>query len=385
MKGSNGHVCPRPKVAVLKTYPETVFEDLYKLMHMAEYEKYVLKDRDTALKINISWHHFYPACSTTPWQLEGVIKTLLADGYKGKLIHACHNRTVVVSAKKGEVANKHKPVIERYGLKNIHLYENEEWITYEPKGKMLVLPDIFPDGIRIPKRMIGENIIHLPTMKTHVFTTMTGAMKNAFGGLLHERRHWTHSVIHETLVDLLTIQKEIHSGIFAVMDGTFAGDGPGPRCMIPHVKDYILASGDQVAIDAVSAKMMGFDPMSIRFIRLAHEAGLGCGDPAEIEVVGGDVSAVDFGFSASGNTFASRGQKLIYWGPLKPLEKLLLRTVITPWSYLASIVYHDWYWYPFRGKKRVKEMMRTPWGELFGQYEHIECENGEIGEREIER
>ena len=69
--------------------------------------------------------------------------------------------------------------------------------------------------------------------------------------LLFEKRHWTHSVIHETLVDLLAIQKEIHPGIFAVMDGTFAGDGPGPRCMVPQVKNYILASGDMVAIDAV--------------------------------------------------------------------------------------------------------------------------------------
>src|SRR5204863_9179 len=83
----------------------------------------------------------------------------------------------------------------------------------------------------------------------HIFTTTTGAMKNAFGGLLNEHRHWTHPVIHETLVDLLMIQKKIHRGVFAVMDGTFAGDGPGPRCMIPHVKNVILASADQVAID----------------------------------------------------------------------------------------------------------------------------------------
>lgn len=369
MSGYNGDTNLRPKVAVLRANPRTVLEDFSTLMHMAEYWKYLPKNKDTALKINISWHHFYPGCSTTPWQLEGVIKTLLADGYKKELIHACHNRTVVVSAKKGEIANKHKPLINRYELRNIHLYENEEWITYEPKGKMLVLPDIFPDGIKIPRRMIGENIIHLPTMKTHVFTTMTGAMKNAFGGLLHEKRHWTHSVIHETLVDLLTIQKEIHSGLFAVMDGTFVGDGPGPRCMVPHVKNYILASGDQVAIDAVAAKMMGFDPISIKFIRLAHEMGLGCGDVGKIEVVGEDVSKVNFGFNASENTFASRGQKLIYWGPLKPLEKVLLRTTITPWSYLASIAYHDWYWYPFIGRSRVKKALNTDWGSLFQQYE----------------
>ena len=138
----------------------------------------------------------------------------------------------------------------------------------------------------IPKRFIGENIIHLPTVKTHVFTTTTGAMKNAFGGLLNEHRHWTHPVIHETLVDLLMIQKKIHRGVFAVMDGTFAGDGPGPRCMMPYAKNVILASADQVAIDAVAAKLMGFDPMSIKFIRMAHELGLGCGDPRDIEIVG---------------------------------------------------------------------------------------------------
>ena len=282
----------RSKVAILKTSPATVIEDYGRLMRLAEYQGFVPPGPDLALKINISWHFFYPACSSTPWQLDGVISTLLADGYPKDKLYGCHNRTVVVSAKRGERVNTHKQVVvDKHGLRNIHLYEkDEEWIRYEPKAKMLALHEIYPDGIRIPKRLIGSNIIHLPTMKTHVFTTITGAMKNAFGGLLFEKRHWTHSVIHETLVDLLAIQKEIHPGIFAVMDATFAGDGPGPRCMIPHVKDYILAGGDMVAIDAVAAKMMGFDPLSIKFIRLAHEAGLGCGDIREIEIVGEDIT-----------------------------------------------------------------------------------------------
>jgi len=360
----------RPKVAVLRTEPETVVEDYGRLMRLAEYEKYLPKDKETALKINISWQKFYPACSTAPWQLDGVIRTMLEDGYDKSRIHGCHNRTVVVNSRTGERANKHwNVVVEKHGLENEHLYEKDvEWIRYEPKGEMLVLGDIFPDGIRIPKRFIGENIIQLPTMKTHVFTTMTGAMKNAFGGLLSERRHWTHSVIHETLVDLLTIQKEIHSGLFAVMDGTFAGDGPGPRAMRPHVKNFILASADQVAIDAVSAKMMGFDPMSLDFIRIAHEKGLGCGDPNEIEVVGEDISEVNFGFTGTENTFASRGQKMIYHGWLKPFEKLLLRTFLVPWSYLASRLYHDVYWYNVIGRRRVKRALETKWGKLFQSY-----------------
>ena len=355
------------KVAVLRTTPGTVLGDIGRAMQMAGYEAALPKDRDTILKVNITWDTWYPGCSTTPWQLEGVIRRLKADGY-GRLI-AAHNRTVVVDAYRGERNNKHKYVVDKYGVENVHLYEPDvEWVVYEPRHELMVLPQIFPEGIKIPKLFLGRNIIHLPTVKTHVFTTITGAMKNAFGGLLNERRHWTHAVIHETLVDLLTIQQEIHPGIFAVMDGTFAGDGPGPRAMRPHEKDIVLASADQVAIDAISAKLQGFDPLSIPFIRLAHERGLGVGDPREIEVVGLDISNESWGFVA-GDTFASKGQKLIYHGPLKPFEKLLLRSPLVPWSYFASNFYHNVYWYPVHGRRRVKQALESKWGQLFLSYD----------------
>ena len=194
-----------------------------------------------------------------------------------------------------------------------------------------------------------------------------GAVKNAMGGLLDDRRHWIHGVIHEALVDLLQIQREVHVGVFAVMDGTFAGDGAGPRCMVPRVADYILAGADSVARDAIAAKMMGFDPLRIGFIRLAHERGLGVGDPRAIDVVGEDVSRVNLGFKAA-QTLASRGQRAIYWGPLKKLENLLLRSPLVPWSYVASRLYHDLLWYNLVGRRRVRAALRTPWGRLFEAY-----------------
>ncbi|MBC7251180.1 MAG: DUF362 domain-containing protein [Anaerolineae bacterium] len=355
------------KVAVLRTRPETVLEDYQRLMELAGYQEALPKDKDTILKINISWQTWYPACSTMPWQLEGVIRTLQGAGYRNLI--AAHNRTVVVDAYVGERNNKHKYVVDKYGVRNVHLYEPEiEWVVYEPKAPMLVLDRVYPDGIKIPKMFIGRNIIQLPTVKTHVFTVITGAMKNAFGGLLSERRHWTHAVIDETLVDLLTIQQEIHPGLFAVMDGTFAGDGPGPRAMRWHEKDVILASADQVAIDAISAKLQGFDPMSLKFIRLAHELGLGVGDPRDIEVVG-DVDVLEENWHfVHEDTFASRGQKMIYHGPLKPFEHLLLRSPLVPWSYFASNFYHNVYWYPFVGRKRVEAALQTKWGQLFKAY-----------------
>ena len=226
----------------------------------------------------------------------------------------------------------------------------------------------------IPRRFIGENIIHLPTVKTHVFTTTTGAMKNAFGGLLNERRHWTHPVIHETLVDLLMIQQKIHRGVFAVMDGTFAGDGPGPRCMVPYTKNVILASSDQVAIDAVAAKLMGMDPLSIKFIRLAHEMGLGCGDPRDIEMVG-DLSAANENWHFDGPfremTFASRMQHKIYWGPLKKPVEWSLKTVLAPWAYMASVLYHDSFWYPVKARMMMAQALDSDWGRLFRNWESL--------------
>ena len=354
-------------VAVVATRPETVLDDIQRAMVMAGVERELPTEATTLLKINISWQHWYPGCSTTPWQLEGVIKGLRNLGY-GELIGA-HNGTVVVDSYEGEANNKHKAVQDRHGLPVVHLdTPPNKWVEYKPKAEMLVLNDIFPEGIQIPESFAGTNIVHLPTMKTHVFTTMTGAMKNAFGGLLHRKRHWTHSVIHETLVDLLAIQQEIHRGVFAVMDGTFAGDGPGPRAMRWHIKDRILASADQVAIDAVAAKMMGFDPMDIKFIRLAHERGLGCGDVSQIEVVGEDVTQVNWRFSGVENTFASRGQKLIYWGPLKPIEKLLLRSPLVGLSYLASNLYHNGYWLNTYGRRRINAALKTEWGRLFQSY-----------------
>ena len=354
----------KSKVAVVRTSPKTVLDDVGTAMRLAGYQSVLSRDIETLLKINISWQHYYPACSTSPWQLDGVIRTLKQDGYTDLI--PTHNGTVVVDAKEGEVKNKHKAVEDMHDLHGIHL-EDVEWVPFKPEGELLVLDKIYGGNIHIPKPLIGKNIVHLPTMKTHVFTTITGAMKNAFGGLLNFQRHWTHSVIHETLVDLLRIQKQIHPGVFAVTDGTFAGSGPGPRAMEWHEKNVILAGEDQVSVDAVSARMMGFDPMSIKFIRLAHEAGLGCGDISEIEIVGEDISDVDWGFQ-SGNTFASKGQKLIYWGPLKPLENALLRSPITPWAYFASNLYHNEYWLRFVGKKRIEKAMKTGWGELFKSY-----------------
>ncbi len=359
----------KAKVAILKTSSKTIISDYVKLCKLADLKKALNPSKKTILKDNITWHYLYPGVNTTPWQLEGTIQALQKNGYSD--IVDVHNNTVVTNPFKGEKLNKYIPVYEKYNIPTLYNFRKDEieWIDYEPKHKLLALHKIYPEGIKIPKYFIDKNIIHLPTVKTHSYTTFTGALKNAFGGLLNSKRHYSHTWIHDTLVDLLAIQKEIHSGLFAIMDGTIAGSGPGPRTVIPHEKNVILASSDMVAIDAVAAKIMGFNPMKIRCTAKAHELGLGIADMNQIEIVGDkDIVNENWHFNVGVNLATGAG-RVLWNSPLKILQKLLFHTPLVYLFVFASAAYHDWLWYPTKGKRVVNKWIKeNQWGKLFNSY-----------------
>lgn len=354
------------RVAVLKTSPETVLEDYRTLLDLFGYRRLFSSEDEIILKLNLSWTRYYPASSSQPWQLEGVVRALLSDGVRRENIYPLENRTVVTDPYRGARLNKWIPVLEKFGLKFISLTD-VEWIKYDFRTPLLRLPEIFPAGIEIPKLLIGKSIIHLPTVKTHGHSMTTGAIKNAFGGLLKEVRHYGHEFIHEVLVDLLLMEKEIHPKIFAVMDGTVCGDGAGPRTMRPVIAEYILASDDQVAIDAIAAKLMGFEPLSIDYLRIAHEMGLGQGDPRSIKIIGEDIREVNLHFNV-GKSFVIWGDQMLRRGSLRFLKRVALHSPLWIWAPIASNIYHDILWYPLVGRRRLKEFMQSPWGRLFQRY-----------------
>jgi len=359
-------------VAAVRTTPETVIEDYARLLDLAGMRQTLKPDTTTILKNNISWHKLYPSANTTPWQIEGVTKKLKQDGFDDIVV--VENRTVVTDAKKGEFLNNFMPVHDKFGLPVKYNFNPNDmrWVTYEPKGPMLVLDKIFPKGIRIPSYFFDRNVVHLPTVKTHIYTDYTCALKNAFGALLDKSRHYCHPQIHETLVDLLRIQHEIQASTFAVADATTAGSGPGPRTMTPVVKNLLLASSDQVAIDAVAAKLVGMDPMSIPCIRLSHEGGLGKGRIDEIEIVGdmdtAEVKRTNWDFVVGDNA-ASKVGDLFWFGPFRPLAKLMFQTPMVNAFIMGSFIYHDYIWYPYQGRKVVdKWLAETEWGQHFLTY-----------------
>ncbi len=360
-------------VSVIRTNPSAVLDDIERLFVMSDIKSAFDLGSQTILKDNISWHYHFPAANTTPWQLEGAIRGLQSNGFSDLV--AVHNETVVTRSEFGERQNRLDRVYQSYNIPQIYNFKESDidWETYKPEGKTPALNRVYPDGFKIPRQFIGTNIIHLPTVKCHIYTTTTGAMKNAFGGLLNNRRHYTHSHIHRTLVDLLIVQKEIHSGLFALMDGTHAGNGPGPRTMKPVEKNVMLASTDQVAIDAVAAKLMGFDPLKIGYIKMAHDERLGVGDPREIEVVGADIESESWGFKV-GRNFVSLVGGSIWFGPFKTLQKMLFHTPLVYAFVFASFVYHDYVWYPMFGRKAVRDFQKTEWGRLFYERYGAKCD-----------
>jgi len=349
----------KTRVAVLKTSPETIVSDYGRLMRLVSYTDTIVPGNETALNIDLSWHHFFPGSSATPWQLDGVLNTLIEDGFTSELLYACYGAKSGISTLKGEVLNRHVPVIKRYGIRNLHLNKGEKRIRYEPKTPLRVLSKVYSDGIPVPERFTGSSAIQLTTLKTDALVTVAGAAHTVFKNLLDERSSGAYPVYHEALVDALTIAKEVFKGVFAVMDGVFAAEGPGPLSYMPHEKNIILASSDMVALDAVAASMMGFAPLSIPFIRLAHESGIGIGDMNEIELAGDDSTGVNYHFNVKQAGMDYR---------IRTMEKALSGSFLAPASQLMSTAYNDFYWYVHTGEKRIKKAMKGDWGKLFEEY-----------------
>ena len=141
---------------------------------------------------------------------------------------------------------------------------------------------------------------------------------------------------------------------------------------MPYSGNVILASSDQVAIDAVSAKMMGFDPLKIPYIKMAHDRGLGMGDVRQIDIEGMDRKS----FNRINFHFHTTKSPIITWDQIlrkktsgmKPVHDLLFHSGFFRTFIFASEFYHDRLWYPTVGRSRINTFKGTDWGELYASY-----------------
>jgi intein/homing endonuclease len=226
------------------------------------------------------------------------------------------------------------------------------------------VPYLYDLSVNDSNSFIGNGII---LHNTHGHSYMTGALKNAFGMLLRTVRHHAHPVIHEILVDLLLVQKELCKGLYTLTDGTVIGDGAGPRTMIPREGNLLIGSSDLVAADAVQCYLMGINPAKVPKLTIAQKRRLGTADLAKIEITG-DFHSIE----RLPITQTSTGRSPVIYFDRKLRSSILAPLFHTPLFHLpifASFFYHDVVWYPLIGKGYINEFFaNSEWGKLVQSY-----------------
>ena len=147
----------KSKVAVIKTNPKDVIEDYSTLMDLADFNKVMHKTKDTIIKLNLSWSLYYPACSTEPWQLDGLLNKMKTDGFDLKKVHAVENQTVVTKPWKGAYLNKWLGILEKYKMEFEPL-TNVKWKEYKPKADLPALRHLFGETALVPEIFFGNDV-----------------------------------------------------------------------------------------------------------------------------------------------------------------------------------------------------------------------------------
>jgi hypothetical protein len=127
-------VLMKAKVSALKVSPDTILDDIERLCSLADMKSALQHGATTILKDNISWHFPFPGANTTPWQLEGTVRSLRARGLTDLV--CVQNKTVVTDAFKGEDLNGYVPIFRHHGVPVRYNFKPEDmtWSVYRPRA-----------------------------------------------------------------------------------------------------------------------------------------------------------------------------------------------------------------------------------------------------------
>lgn len=349
----------RARVAVVSTTPETILEDVERALALAADGVLHDRSRPILLGLQLGWNRPFPGVSTPPWQLDGVLRALERAHLGPDRLLATARPERGVDARRALEANLLDAVLRRQGLSFREVSElPRRRLTL--RGPFLRWSGLHAHELDVPESLVDSTVLLLPTLTTHADLQIAGAVHALASLLLGDLPVVPVDHLHELLVDVLAVRRELGVECVVLVDGTVCGDGAGPRTPRPSLQNVLVASRDPLALDVVAASMMGFDPRQVPYVRMATELGLGRGRVEEIEVMGEEVRGVDFGFRARRNPAAwgaaLRGGPFRQW-----LERVARRAS-------ADALYREWMWYPWVGRSLVRRYRRTNWGRLFDHY-----------------
>ncbi len=315
---------------------EGVIAGVERAMESARWREFIPRGCEVALKPNLGWDLFLPGATTSPWALEGVVRTI--RDWVGR-IYVVESDQVVVDVEKAFRLNRVDRICREYGLTWVNMTREPMRIVALPNGRVL-------KEITVPEILLRTTLVTVPVMKTHNKTVITGAIKNQWG-CLPMFRHNYHLVLDAALADINTVARPR----FAIMDATVGLEGNSPKSGIPKVVNRILASGDFVALDAVAAKIMGFDPARIGHLAECVAAGLGAANVEQIAVTGDDDLSLDLHFRPAHHNAVSWLELVLRRRPV--LRRLFFDTPLFGLCCHATVAYYAaWYYLLGIGRRR---------------------------------
>jgi uncharacterized protein (DUF362 family) len=127
------------------------------------------------------------------------------------------------------------------------------------------------DTLFMPVEVLNSDlVVSMAKLKTHHWAGMTAAMKNLFGLVPGAVYGWPKNLLHICGIDssILDLNATIRPG-FAIVDAVVAMEGDGPIMGTPRRCGFVAMGTDPVAVDATCARIMGLEPMRIRYLREA--------------------------------------------------------------------------------------------------------------------
>lgn len=140
--------------------------------------------------------------------------------------------------------------------------------------------------IRYSKDVLqADKVISIPKLKTHALTLFTGAIKNMFGAVEFEQRKVLHK--YQSIEDFSKVLVDVFGcriPDLTIMDGIWGMEGIGPVHGKPVNFGFLVCSKDAVAVDALSATILGYSLSDILMIQYAAEKKIGICDLSLMDI-----------------------------------------------------------------------------------------------------
>jgi uncharacterized protein (DUF362 family) len=252
----------------------------------------IIKEGETVLiKPNLAFQAPPESFSVVDPRVIEAVVSYLKENSKAKEVWVGDNPSL------GQHVGKARPAFEMAGMRAAAERGGADRVIFFDEEELV---DVKIDGAKLYRQakiykplLDADRVINLPKMKTHLAGTVTLGVKNWQGIIPNVHPSGEQQDVHrldlgQKCADLLRVRQ----ADLTLVDAIIAMEGQGPHAGTPVEMNLLIAGTQTVAVDAVTAYVMGFETIEVPAIRIAATEGLGVREIDEIEIVGTSVAEV---------------------------------------------------------------------------------------------